>query len=342
MTLCSNESEEEFRLIFDSLKKSVLKVFSRTYQPKYLLSSVEVQAAADGFAAAFGEQPVRLVCWDSCFKEVTKNLQVTIKDNKVRRLIRQDIEVMHNSGSSEIFDQVQKLFFNKWSTKSQSSDVSTFCEYFKENWIDKNSKWFEGAAPKIPSSNEESEAFIRNPDIQDKIYDRLQSERFLDFISSTMQEWSTVRNPENENFKEFSRKPETSLATWTSGFQWSISDEPYKRKDQGTFYISSNSNKDLETAIVEYEEKLESKMWKNFDDYKDWSLSVRKVTGLTKEGFWSSTCTCSKHLKTYHCEHTIGLGIRLGYVDVLVGVNVAKEEKVGGMKRKRGRPQIEQ
>ena len=342
VTLCSNLSEEEFKLIFNSLKNSVLKVFSRTFQPKYLHANIEIRAVADGFVAAFGEQPVRLVCWDSCIKEVTKNLQVTIKDSKVRRLIRQDIEVLQNSGSSEIFDRVQKLFFDKWSTKSQSSDVSTFCEYFKEAWIAKNSNWFEGAGPMIPSGNTGSEAFIRNPNIQDKIYDRLQSERFLDFISSTMQEWSTARNPESEHFKEFSQQPETSTATWTSGYQWSISDEPYEKKGPQTFYILAKSNKDLGRAIVDYEKKLKSKKWKNFEDYKDWSTSVWKVSGLSKESFWSSTCTCNKHRKFYSCKHTIGLGIRLGYIDAPADVVVAKEGRVGGLKRKRGRPQIEQ
>ena len=58
------------------------------------------------------------------------------------------------------------------------SSITTFCEYFCENWIQKKSKWFEGAPPAVSVTNNEYEGV--NEDIKDS-YTFRESKSILGF-----------------------------------------------------------------------------------------------------------------------------------------------------------------
>jgi hypothetical protein len=334
LAICTNETEEDYNFLFSSLKDAVFQVQKQNFQPTILLADA-AQSITNGFISAFNIIPLRLMCWAHVKANVDKKLNM-IKDKKIRAQIEQEIDVMQTATEKDIFDQASKLFFEKW-LNTYEQGVSEFCDYFKKNWIKINSNWFEGASQKTPSTNNGLEAINRTIKSEITKYERLPLGRFLQAVKQLLQGWSKNRNPINKNSKLFAKEPLPSLSLWTSAYNWAISDNVCKKKDTQTYYIlPSNSQKETATeAINQFSGKEEIKVWQDFDDFRSWSNSIWKVCNFSGENIWASTCSCRMNQKQYCCKHTVGLGIRLGFVEP---PSAAKDDGIE-QKRKRGRPQ---
>ncbi len=333
LAICTNETEEDYKFLFNSLKAAVSQVKKQNFQPRILLADA-AQSITNGFISAFNISPLRLMCWAHVKTNLDKKLNM-IKDKDIQAQIQQEIVVMQTATKRDIFDQATKLFFEKWASTNHQG-VSEFCTYFEKNWIKINYNWFEGASEKTPSTNNGLEAVNRTIKSEITKYERLPLSRFLPAVMQLLQGWSKNRNPANKNSKLFAKMPVPTLSLWTSAYKWATSANACRKKDKETYYIlPSNSNHDTVTgAIKQFREKEDSQIWQDFDDFRSWSNSVWKVSGISSENIWSSTCSCQMNQKHYCCKHTIGLGIRLHYVDPPCA---AKNDKIEE-KRKRGRP----
>ena len=107
------------------------------------------------------------------------------------------------------------LFLKKWQ-KVQPE----FVTYFKEQWLDKNEQWYEGAALNYSSTNnglESTNAIIK---AEHTMRERLPVGQFLSVMVEIVNEWSDRRNPVSPNCIKFKKTPKVSLAEWTKAFQW--------------------------------------------------------------------------------------------------------------------------
>jgi hypothetical protein len=332
LAVCTNEAEEDYKFLFNSLKYAVSLIQEQDFQPKILLADA-AQAITNGLISAFNITPLRLMCWAHVKTNVDKKLNM-IKDKEIQAQVQGEIVVMQTATKRDIFDQASKLFFKKWANTTHQG-VSEFCSYFEKNWIRINSNWFEGASQKTPSTNNGLEAVNRTIKSEITKYERLPLARFLPAVMQLLQGWSKNRNPVDKNSKLFEKLRVPTLSLWTSSYKWAISANVCRSKDGQTFYVlPSNSSHEVAKTIKQFAEKEETKIWKDFDDFRSWSNSVWKVCGISAENIWSSTCSCHMNQKHYCCKHTVGLGIRLGFVNPPFAAGNDKIEE----KRKRGRP----
>jgi len=249
-----------------------------------MLLADAAQAITNGFVSTFNTVPLRLMCWAHVKANLDKKLNM-IKDKNVQATILQEIDILQTANNRENFDLASKLFFQKWSDSGYHG-VSEFCNYFEHNWIRINSNWFEGAAPKSPSTNNGLESINRTIKSEITKYERLPLSRFLPAVKKLLAGWSLARNPSQKNAKLFEERPIPSLPLWTSAYHWAESNTFCKKKDQKTFYIlsSNSSTETAETTLCQFTEKSETKNWQNFDEYQSWSRQCgRSATsqGLT-------------------------------------------------------------
>ena len=85
---------------------------------------------------------IRGMCWFHCKKSVDKQI-IKIKDKDKRSAIITSIISLQLCQTPDIFQAATKLFLNEY-LLDVDEDVRIFINYFKENWLDINSNWFEG------------------------------------------------------------------------------------------------------------------------------------------------------------------------------------------------------
>ena len=102
--------------------------------------------------------------------------------------------------------------------------MRVFIAYFKKEWVDQNSNWFEGynhpnnvGAPSTNNGNEPLNATIKT---SETLRARLAMNPFLSCIMTLITKWSYQRNPSNPNFKPFITEPVIELKQWILAYQW--------------------------------------------------------------------------------------------------------------------------
>ncbi len=136
---------------------------------------------------------------------------------------------------------------------------------------------------KTPSTNNGLEAVNRTIKSEITKYERLPLSRFLPAVMPLLQGWSKDRSPANKNAKMFAKEPVPTLSLWTSAYKWAISGNIRRKKDKETYYIlPSNSQHETVTgAINQFKEKEKTQTWNDFDDFRYWSRTVWKVSGIS-------------------------------------------------------------
>ena len=112
------------------------------------------------------------------------------------------------------FAKASSLFLKKWN-KSKDDRVLDLIKYFKTQWLEKYSMWYEGAAPQFPSTNnglEATNAWIKRGHT---LRERLPVGQFLNSATELVHTWSVQRNPGSVNCLHFVLK--FQLHPWKRG-----------------------------------------------------------------------------------------------------------------------------
>ena len=88
-----------------------------------------------------------------------------------------------------------------------------------------------------------------------------------------------------------------------------------------------------EKKIKDYESVHDKLGWKTFDMYVKCRTLMWKVEFCATD-LWKTTCSCPVFANEYACKHSMGVAVRLNYMDVPATSTVIPI----GQKRKRGRP----
>lgn len=99
-----------------------------------------------------------------------------------------------------------RLFFVKWQNEIE------FLQYMKHEWIEHNPNWFEGAAQRMPSTNNALEA---TNNVLKKEY-LLPLGQFIDLLDHIVQSMSERYGSD----MHFANSPEVTLKDWTDGYQY--------------------------------------------------------------------------------------------------------------------------
>ena len=271
-----------------------------------------------------------------CFFHVLKNLEPYFKklrDRNEYRNLRNDIHALQTCKNPTTFQKACTLFEAEW-TKKEDTQVVECVQYFIENWIRRNNKWYEGVAVGYPSTNNGIEGTNATIKQQHTFRECLPVGQFLMSLEDLVSKWSTVRNPASVNCVPFKESPSISLKAWTEAFQWVMSKKIALEKDNLYYVASSQMKEPLSKKLLSQFLNKEGK-WRTFKEFKKWNYGIW-IIHIDAHNLHNSSCTCPSYLKFLQCKHILGMHIRLK----LVHVPAAAKLIPLGQKSKRGRPSM--
>lgn len=123
----SNEKTEDYTFFFQTLIDAVKQVHDVTITPKTLIAdgAIPIRNACEMIFPT-------IVCMIMCYIHVIRNVnkRPLANSKKNRKLINDDIEILHLAGTEEKFDELSALFIKKWEKEEKE-----FTRYFAEQWL---------------------------------------------------------------------------------------------------------------------------------------------------------------------------------------------------------------
>ena len=193
-----------------------------------------------------------------------------INDPTVAEEIMNDIEMLHLSNSSSIFELALTLFIKKWKIKNKTKDQSiiNFLSYFENKWIKSNNGWYEGIQLYTPSTNNALEATNKVIKDDGTFRERHFLSRFLVIASNIINDWSVERDPSSINAKSFSIELSINLNLWTAAYHWAKSPKEVicvQNDIVKQYFIPA---RDLESISRTDLNKYTNKKWTTFNQFK--------------------------------------------------------------------------
>lgn len=329
--ITTQECEDDFAFLFNSLKLGVEKVSEKEFLPKVLIAD-SAAAISNAFSQIFQYETIRVNCWAHCIRAYEKKLCL-IEDNNLKLSIGKDIEQLQLAKSNKEFEKASELWLKKWSNES----CRKFVEYFTMEWLTKSSGWYEGIAPLNPSTNNGLEATNKWIKDENTLRERLPVSQFLKCAEEIVSNWSQERNPASCNFKNFSLTPSLNLPLMTNGYHFMKQNRVILLRKSGNtifYYVNSTGFESVSdkciNSYVSYHKRFN---WATFNQYVKCVSSLWCIT-FDEENWRNSSCTCPYYLKNFLCKHVVGIAMRLKFCDIPTYVKNIQL----GQKRKRGRP----
>lgn len=337
LAVCNCENAADYRFLFESVKNGVRNIYDKEFKPKVLIADAS-DAITNGFEAVFGSNYKRIMCWAHVYRAIDNNIKIYLSNKESSIKIMDDISHLQLCQSQEIFMKASELFLIKWINEKR------FCDYFKKEWLNKHSGWYEGYSQEYPSTNNALES--NNNDIKrSKTFrERYPLSRFKVVAQKIVEEWSKERDPNKINAKLFSTAPTIATKLWTDGYQWIKLDKQvlYQEKsNQLEYYFTSSIEKPdiTKTKLNNYIRLMKNMRWDDLDHYVDtatsiWKIILSKNCSVENEEWKNGICNCPVFYKEYMCKHLIGISMRNKFCKIpLIAKNIPIDTK-----RKRGRP----
>ena len=116
LSICSNETEEDFYFIFNAVKKAAKTIYNYEYKPNILIADA-APAIHNGFMAAFSYKSLdeffRVMCWSHVERNCEDNLK-SLEYRDIREEVLNDIKLIQLMPSTAAFNHAISLFFDKW------------------------------------------------------------------------------------------------------------------------------------------------------------------------------------------------------------------------------------
>lgn len=325
---CSHERTLDYTFIFECVKESIKKHFSKQFEPEKLIAD-----AADAIRNAFYDSYESAQLDIMCYAHVIRNCMKRPFASKANKpLILDDIRKMQLAPNKQTFKMMSNLFCKKWRVIE-----CDFVTYFEREWLGPHCNWFEGAADYTPSTNNGQES--HNATIKKKITlrRRLPMNQFL----------VTMRDMTSDISKEFAKKerylatePTIQRETYENATRLIVQNfKSFKAKNScGSVYTYSvpSSGCAVENATETYYKTLVRTIWKSFDEFIIHGYQQFYIVQYS-QGNWKtqSTCTCAAFFKQHMCKHIIAIGIRHHALEIPASSNPTRLMPI---RRKPGRP----
>lgn len=134
----TNEKTEDYTFFFQTLADGVKTIYDTQLEPKKLIAdgTISIRNACE---MTFPSIEVMIMCYVHVIHNVNKRAFSNSK--KHRKLIMDDINILHLAGTEEKFDQLASLFIKKWEKVEPD-----FTKYFANQWLGDLKYWFVGAS----------------------------------------------------------------------------------------------------------------------------------------------------------------------------------------------------
>ena len=198
-------------------------------------------------------------CWAHVVRNYEKKVDSLVKESskaskeakenakKLRNIIKSDIPKIQLCPTIPMFKAVTALWKNQFQEIAMSS---AFVDYFDEQYISNETmmNWFEGAAPKNPSTNNCNES---GNNVYKRLFTLFAQGTVLRVVNSNHHDvlpfWSKFRNDDNENFEKYHFKPSSTdyeLTLWGLASIFKKNMKTHVRKSDGHF-IWRNDDEEL-------------------------------------------------------------------------------------------------
>lgn len=299
----SNERTEDYEFVFRSVKDAIRMHIKKIFRPMTLVAD-GADAIRSAFYAIFPNAVMDIMCFAHVLRNIRKRPFVS-KNNK--SLIIDDIKKMQLAASRQAFDDMTKLFCEKWCSLEEN-----FVDYFKAQWLGTHSNWFEGAAVYTPSTNNALES--HNAVIKRKITFRKQLplNKFLLIMKEMTENISQQLYNEKRVIEE---EPLIKKETWTKAAMMHVKDfTSFKARGNSNdkiTYVLPSSKCEPDNATTKYYKCLLTRHWKSFDEFINFGFQQFWVVTLSVTDWKTlSNCTCPSFFKQHMCKHILAIAAK--------------------------------
>lgn len=299
LSVCTSETGDDYAFIFNAIEKGV------DLKPTILMSDAAA-AIHNGFKKFFGANSKVLMCNAHTRRNVVSKLPAYIKSPEIQAKFLFDYDKLQLSKSDEIFDVAANLFMEKW-----SKNYPALMNYFKDEWLDKNRNWYEGAQKLVPSTNNALEAInnvIKDENTLRRLFDL---GRFRTVLFEIVENWSLSYV---NGIKEIFHHPEITLEMWTNSYNWAKLNVKMS-VDHTQSYISHKNPADPNRTDVK--EMSDNINWTSFNQFKEECFSFHTAVfpaPLTKDSWIKGSCDCYQFFELYMWVHILGIALRMKFV----------------------------
>ncbi|EER12580.1 conserved hypothetical protein [Perkinsus marinus ATCC 50983] len=148
LALCGNEREDDFAELFRSMNIGARKMGLAMHAPTFIMADGAM--AITNAANLIFPGVKRCMCWFHVRKNVESKMDSLKIDARLRWHLLRDLSYVQLAVTYEAFQGMFSLFMEEY--RPSAPDV---VDYIKESWIDHpwHSCWYEGYAPRLPSTN---------------------------------------------------------------------------------------------------------------------------------------------------------------------------------------------
>ena len=141
--LSIRETHIDYAFMFTALDETCFNVLHKRANTNVLIGDAAA-AITNGFVKAYTKCVKKVICWAHVIRNVDVKLK-PIRAKLIKQAIRKDILNLQLANSEDIFNRASKLLVEKWINNS-TAGVTTFINYFNDQWLKTNQNWYEGYA----------------------------------------------------------------------------------------------------------------------------------------------------------------------------------------------------
>lgn len=250
-----------------------------------------------------------VMCWAHASKKMKEHLDKYVKDPKMNQQIYADILKLQLSQSQEIFSKAAILFLHEHRAEEN------FVNYFKKEWIDKRTGWYEGVSHMCPSTNNAQEATHRAIKLLWTMHNRIGLKEMGALVLEIIFSWSNDLGTDFPfaNERTITAKDKISAYIWVRFSKNEILQDPDDVDDSQENWYVKTGNVNLTAQLVK---KIKNRSWKSFQEFKKINFEACCVTvdAPRDNENYSSFCDCRTFFKDYKCVHSLGIAMKKGYL----------------------------
>lgn len=300
----------------------------------------------NGFLQEFPDATI-INCNFHVQSNIDKRLKVEVKDEKERNRLKRDIRILQLSKSKEVFVVGAQLLISKWERQ-----FPNMIKYFKQQYVDQRSNWYEGLAVLTPSSNNAQESTNAKIKMTFTNRRRISMQEMKNLSGEMIKNWSLDLRTE----KPFVDKVEYTEKEIIDGYLWAkrqieiIKDPDDSVHSQSeelsttVYWVCASEEKNISRRIIQNIKAINYKTFDSFarSNFEAYDISI--FTPIDDATTVIGTCSCKEFFKNFKCLHIIGIAIRSKAFYVETKLKKAAKEKfesncpLPGGKRSVGRP----
>lgn len=298
VTVTSHERAVDYEMSFKAVKLGVQKVTGAELIPNALICDAD-PAIHNGFKQVFNNETITIMCYAHVMSNVHRKYK--FKDNNNRKLIEDDLRIIHKCYDEYTFDIACQLFIEKWTEKEGG-----VTKRIKTSFFAKNKNWYIGCIKRVPKTNNSLERFNGLLKQQQLNHQKKPLKQFKKIALRIVRERSNEYKIDKTTFQE---KLEVTTKMIRKGKEHNKK-YVYAVNENGEtdFYMFASIVSGDDTITMNDVELFKAEEYSDFDDFAAKSFRIHKITFPENSEEWENAiCTCPSYDKEYMCKHIISI-----------------------------------